>query len=589
MSLALTPAAHDGRIRSIGRYHPPMTDTAAARLAGLADAYWQAALASNPIAATALGDRRFDDRLDDPSPDAVEAHRGRLGALAANTGAIDPTVLSAKDRVTRSALLAQLERDRALADAGLATWAADPLEGPQVLALSLEAFQPIVTPDQAQAMVARWRAMGPWFDTHGENLRRERAAGRVAVRTPVEKVLDELDGSLAKTDEELPLLAPLAVAHPGWSPAQRTGFDHDLRAAVRDIVRPALQRYRAILRDEILPVARPDDRPGLAHVPGGAAAYEQLIAVHTSLPMRAQEIHEIGLDEVAQIDAELAVSGQRVLGTSDLPSIRRRLRSDPALHFGTRTEVFAKAETALARAREAIPDWFGILPKADCVVTAMGQHEEKHSTIAYYREPAIDGSRPGQYYINTSEPTTRPRYEAEALAFHEAIPGHHLQIAIGQELTDLPDFRRHTGPTAYVEGWGLYTERLSDEMGLYSADMDRIGILSFDAWRACRLVVDTGLHAFGWTRQRAIDFMIDHTALAENNVANEIDRYIVWPGQALAYKLGQREILRLRAEAKRDLGERFDIRGFHDALLGQGAVGLQTLGQIVREWVAATG
>jgi uncharacterized protein (DUF885 family) len=219
---------------------------------------------------------------------------------------------------------------------------------------------------------------------------------------------------------------------------------------------------------------------------------------------------------------------------------------------------------------------------ADCTVVRMSEHEEKHSTIAYYRQPAVDGSRPGQYYVNTYAPETRPRYEAEALAYHESIPGHHLQIAIAQELTDLPEFRKHLGPTAFFEGWGLYTERLSDEMGLYSGDLDRIGILSFDGWRACRLVVDTGIHALGWTRRQAIDFMTAHTALAPNNIANEIDRYIVWPGQALAYKIGQLEILRLRAESRAAAGARFDIRAFHDAVLGQGAVGLETLAEIVK-------
>jgi len=257
------------------------------------------------------------------------------------------------------------------------------------------------------------------------------------------------------------------------------------------------------------------------------------------------------------------------------------------MHFETRDEVREMAEISLARARAAIPAWFGILPVADCLVVVMPEHEERHSTIAYYRQPALDGSRPGQYAINTWEPTTRPRYEAQVLAYHEAIPGHHLQLAISQELTELPDFRRHDGPTAYVEGWGLYTERLSDEMGLYSGDLDRIGVLSFDAWRACRLVVDTGMHALGWTRQQAIDFMLEHTVLAANNVVNEIDRYIVDPGQALAYKIGQREILRLRAEAKATLGDRFDIRAFHDAVLGHGVVGLETLGEIVRDWTGS--
>ena len=200
----------------------------------------------------------------------------------------------------------------------------------------------------------------------------------------------------------------------------------------------------------------------------------------------------------------------------------------------------------------------------------------------------MDGTRPGQYFVNTSAPETRPRYEAEALAFHESIPGHHLQIAIAQELEGIPEFRRHLGPTAYVEGWGLYTERLSEEMGLYSGDLDRFGILSFDAWRACRLIVDTGMHAFGWTRGRAIDFVRTHTALGENNIANEVDRYIAWPGQALAYKTGQLEILRLRDEARAALGTGFDLRGFHDAVLGAGAVPLATLDGIVASWTDST-
>jgi uncharacterized protein (DUF885 family) len=247
----------------------------------------------------------------------------------------------------------------------------------------------------------------------------------------------------------------------------------------------------------------------------------------------------------------------------------------------------AVAEASLARANAAIPGWVGRLPTAPCIVVEMGPHEAAHSTIAYYRQPAADGTRPGSYYINTTAPETRPRYEAEVLAFHEAVPGHHLQIAIAQELEGLPAFRRLDGATAFVEGWGLYSERLSEEMGLLTGDLDRFGVLSFDAWRACRLVVDTGLHALGWSRDQAIDFMVDHTALAENNIANEVDRYLAMPGQALAYKLGQRELLRLRDSARDALGPRFDIRGFHDAVLGQGAPGLRTIGRTVERWIAA--
>jgi uncharacterized protein (DUF885 family) len=243
----------------------------------------------------------------------------------------------------------------------------------------------------------------------------------------------------------------------------------------------------------------------------------------------------------------------------------------------------------LARARRAIPRYFGRRPEAECEVVRIEAHEEKHSTIAYYRPPAADGSRPGRYYVNTSAPETRPRYEAEVLAYHESIPGHHLQIAIAQELSGLPAFRKHLGVTAFTEGWGLYTERLADEMGLYTADLDRIGVLSYDAWRACRLVVDTGMHAKGWTRRQAIDFMLANTALAENNIVNEVDRYIAWPGQALAYKVGQLEIRRLRADAEKRLGSRFDLRAFHDVVLGSGAVSLQTLRRLVEQFIGAVG
>ena len=322
------------------------------------------------------------------------------------------------------------------------------------------------------------------------------------------------------------------------------------------------------------------------YLPDGAECYRKMIRRHTSLDLPPQRIHEIGLAEVAHIRKEMQELGGKTLKTRDLREILRRLRDDPLLHFNTRDAVEAKAREALGRAQAATPRWFGVLPRKPCEVVRMGAHEEVNSTVAYYREPAMDGSRPGRYYINTYAPDTRPRYEAEALAFHEAVPGHHLQVALAQELTGLPEFRKHTGCTAFVEGWGLYAERLANEMGLYSSDMDRLGMLSYDAWRACRLVVDTGMHALGWSRKQAIDFMLQNTALAQNNIENEVDRYITWPGQALAYKLGQLEILRLREESKKRLGARFDIKAFHDCVLKNGPVGLGTLRETVEDCLA---
>ena len=282
----------------------------------------------------------------------------------------------------------------------------------------------------------------------------------------------------------------------------------------------------AFLVDELRPIARPDDRAGLARVPGGDAAYARLVRAHTTLDLAPEAIHAIGLEEIARIDAEFAGLGVPVLGTTGVAATLTRLRDDPALHFATRDEVRATAEDALRRANDAIGGWFGRLPQAPCEVVVMGDHEAPYSTIAYYRQPAADGSRPGQYFINTYEPETRPRYEAEALAFHEAIPGHHLQIAIAQELADC---RRSAGSAARprTSRAGRSTPSGSPtRWACTPADLDRIGDAAFDAWRASRLVVDTGLHALGWTRAEAIEFMLEHTALAENNIVNEVDRYI---------------------------------------------------------------
>ena len=542
-----------------------MTDLDLDRLA--AD-YWDAHLARHPTHATAIGDRRFDAFLTDDLPSGREAWAAALGGFEERLAKLDP----AADPVTRSALGEALRADRAFHEADLGSFTVDPMDGPQVDLLNIPSYQSVRTPAQAEALVARWRAMPGFLDTHAARLRASAADGRTGVRALVTKAVEQLDELLARPDAEWPLMEPATEAH---------AIRDDLLQVVRDEIRPAFARYRALLVDELAPNARPDDRPGLVHVPGGVEAYRAMARAHTSLDTPPEDVHAIGLREIERIDTEFIELGGRLLGTDGLAHTLRALRSDPALHFSSGEEIVAVAEASLARANAAIPEWFGRLPEAPCEVVRIPPHEEKHSTIAYYREPAADGSRAGQYYVNTYAPETRPRYEAEVLAFHESVPGHHLQIAIAQELAGLPAFRRFGGTTAYVEGWGLYTERLSEEMGLLSGETDRFGVLSFDAWRASRLVVDTGMHALGWTRREAIDFMAAHTALGENNIANEVDRYIAWPGQALAYKLGQLELLRLRAEARDRLGARFDIRAFHDAVLDGGALPLPALREAV--------
>ena len=544
------------------------TAAAPTALDRLADAYWEAFLRRNPTFATALGDRRFDDRLEDNSSEANDAWRALLDGFQLELADIGDE----GDSTTGAALADALRVDRAVLDADVAAFNVDPMNGPQVELLNIPSYQPIRSPAEADALLERWRAMPAYLDQAVADLRRGTAEGRTAVAMLCTKVVQQLDELLDKPDAEWPLADPAREA-----PEIRDR----LLEVIGQEIRPAFERYRAVIIDEIAPSARPDDRPGLSHIPGGGEAYRLLTRAHTSLDIVPEDVHAIGLAEIRRIDGEFVELGARLLGTDGLADTLRALREDPALHFTTREEIEASARASLERANAAIGDWFGRLPNARCEVVVMQAHEEKHSTIAYYRDPAADGSRPGQYYINTYAPETRPRYEAETLAFHESVPGHHLQLAIMQEVTELPAFRRFNGSTAYIEGWGLYSERLSEEMGLLSSDVARFGVLSFDAWRASRLVVDTGMHALGWTRQQAIDFMVEHTALGENNIANEVDRYISYAGQALAYKLGQLEILRLRSEARERQGDRFDIRRFHDAVLEQGALPLPVLRAVV--------
>lgn len=560
---------------------------ASAELGRLAEIYWEERLRADPFEATLTGDRRYDDRVPDLSPAARAADLRRLRELRARIAGEAGAVATPEDQVTHAALLAEIDADVARLECGLDEWTVDARSGPQVSLPDLARLQTVSTAAAAEAMAARWRRLGEYLDQQTANLRGALEQGRVAPRVGVTRVLRQLDALLASPVERSPLVPPAATPSASLPAATADRVRGDLVASVRETIVPAFARYRALLHGEILPRARDDDHAGLVHVPAGRACYDRLIQVHTSLRLGAEAVHATGLEEIARLRGEIAALGEKVFGVGDPAKLRARLGNDRKLHFATRDEVERAAAAALARANAAMPRWFGRLPKAACVVKRVEPYEERDTTIAYYRQPAIDGSRPGTYYVNTFEPATRPRFEAEALAFHEAVPGHHTQIAIAQELADLPTFRKHLGPNAFVEGWALYAERLADEMGLYSDDLDRLGRLSFEAWRAARLVVDTGLHALGWSRARAIGYLRDNTLLAENNVENEIDRYIAWPAQALAYKIGELEIRRLRGEAEATLGARFDIRAFHDAVLGSGAVALPALRGIVERWTAS--
>jgi uncharacterized protein (DUF885 family) len=524
-----------------------------------------------PTWATSLGDRRFDDRLSDISPAGYATERERRQDVLARAKTIDPSTLGSADRVTRRLLIEECETWIATDACRFEEWTVDPMGGPQTELLNLPELTPLRTKAEADAYVKRVQAMAPFLDQHVANLKRGLASGRTATVDAVMKTLAQLDRLAELPENDWTFFEPLRTPGAIGSKEDVARTEAAIATAIRDEVQPAFERYRTFLRTQVLPAARPQDKAGLVALPGSRECYSPAIRNHTSLELTPEELHALGKSEITRIRAELSALGQKVLGTSDVAEIQRRLRTDPAMQFKSAEQIEAKAREALTRAQAAVPKWFGVTPRAACEVRPMGMHEAPQSTIAYYQQPALDGSRPGIYKLNTYKPETRPRYEAEALAFHESIPGHHLQIAIAQEMGGLPEFRKHTGTTAYGEGWGLY----------------RIGILSFDAWRASRLVVDTGIHAFGWTRQQAIDYMMENTVLAANNIENEVDRYISWPGQAVAYKVGQLEMLRLRERAKQQLGQRFDIRAFHDVVLSQGAVTLPVLREQVEAWVAS--
>jgi uncharacterized protein (DUF885 family) len=561
---------------------------ASSALAGLAHDYWEARMRGDPVEATLLGDRRYDGLMPDPSDAAIAGEVAALEALRGRVAALDVESSGETDRVTRAALLGEIDNDLATRACRLDAFAVDPREGPQVMFQNLANLQTVTTPAQGRALVDRWRGFAPYLEVRMRVMRRALGEGRVAPRGGVERVLRQLDEWLGQPIESWIIMKPGQAEHVEWSADDRAALREGVAGAARAL-RPVLEAYRKLLHDELLPAARGDDRPGIRFVPDGEACYRRMIRVHTSLELSADEIHRIGLEENARIRAETVALGRQALGTGDHAEIQRRLRADRSLYFDSREAIVAKAEETLGRARASMSRWLGAPPRTPCEVRRVEPYEEKDTYIAYYRQPALDGSRPGAYYVNTYAPETRPRFEAEVLAFHESIPGHHIQIALAQELQGIPEFRRHLGVTAFVEGWALYTERLADELGLYSGPLDRLGMLSFDAWRASRLVVDTGLHHEGWSRAQAVAYMRENTLLEDNNIENEVDRYIGWPGQALAYKLGQREVWALRREAERRLGAAFDLAAFHDRLLGQGAVSLAVLRGVIERWIAAGG
>jgi uncharacterized protein (DUF885 family) len=549
-------------------------------------AHWEWMMAWAPTWATTLGDHRYDDRLAPRDAASIaRCHRERRELLA-QAARVPAASLDPDDNATWMLLVASLHGAAAPEVAAVHEWAVSSRGGLVDEISYLCEMHPLGTSSGGDALLGRLRASVAWIDDTIANLRIGLRAGRVAAREPVRRAIVQLDALFAQPTDAWAMAAPARATY-AWDSER---FARELLAIVDGAIAPALRRYRELLDREILPRGRTGAVEGLCGLKHGDIAYRAYVDMHIGTGQTPDELHAIGLREIARSDDAIASLGRALFGAPDLASTIARLRDDRSLYFADAPALVRTAGDGLARAKTAIPRFFGRLPVADCVMREIPAHEAPFTTIAYYREPHYDGSKPGEYFVNTYKPEVRPRFELEALTYHESIPGHHLQIAIAQELTELPLFRKLAGgSTAYIEGWALYTERLADEMGLYTGDLDRLGMHSYDAWRASRLVVDTGLHAMGWTRAQAEAFMLAHTALTPENISNEVDRYITDPGQALAYKVGQLAILELRGVAERTLGARFDLRAFHDALLKDGALTLPVLTQRMGDWLRDAG
>ena len=548
-------------------------------LTSAGDEYWQWVLRTEPTWATYLADPRYNDQLPRIGPSDVERQLSELRALQEKTRGIDAGGLDAAGRVTLGILGHLIASQIQEREHKFHQWNVDQMFGPQVWLLELLNYHPFKIEKDVLDLIVRFQAFPRYIDEHLMNLRQGLEEGRVAPRIAVSRVVGQLESLLATPPEKSPLALALDKR-----PASAAGLDARLLGSIKEAVYPAYAKYLEFLKTDYS--ARAREEVGVWSTAGGEAAYAFRVRHHTTTTLSPDELHEIGRQELRSILAEMEAIARKLGHGGDVKSFFAKLMADRANFWASREEILGHFERILAKCRAALPKAFGRLPRTECVVKSIEEYREKDCVAAFYYQPPEDLSRPGIFYANTYQPQSRLKCNNAALTAHEAVPGHHLQIALSVEMTGLPPFRRHGMFTAFVEGWALYTERLADELGLYEDDLERFGMLTYQAWRACRLVVDTGIHAKRWTRQQAIDFFKSNIALGDPEIVNEVDRYIIWPGQALAYKVGQREISRLRGEATRALGARFDLRAFHDEILRHGALPLTTLGEVVKDWVA---
>ena len=553
-----------------------------AELTAIIDDHWQWTLRQYPERRLEYGDRSGNDQWTDMSLDAFQRRYKDEGRFVQRLEQIEPATLSADAQVNRAMLLRQLRDNLTEYEDGLYLIALDMRSGPQHRHSMVDTL-PMESAQDHEDWLNRLRGLPEQLSQYQALLSEGISRDRTQAQIVMSRVPSQIANLITDQASESPFYRAFATMPEEIDPDTQSSLQSAAATVIDEQVNPALQALLAFLESDYLPAARP---PGIGTLPGGKQVYSRLAQHFTTTELTPDEIHEIGLREVARIRGEMEAVIDTVGFEGDIAAFNEVLRTDPQFYYETPEALLEGYQAVSKRLDPGLVNLFGKLPRAPYGVRPIPDEEAPDTTTAYYMRPAIDGSRPGWYYVNLYQPEVRPKFEMEVLSVHESVPGHHLQISLAQELTGLPEFRRNGGFTAFIEGWGLYSERLGYDMGLYKDPYSRYGQLVYDMWRAVRLVVDTGIHYFGWSRQKAIDYFIANAAKSEADIINEIDRYIGWPGQALAYKIGQMKMLELRGEAETALGEDFDIRTFHDHMLSAGALPLDILERRMDVWLA---
>jgi uncharacterized protein (DUF885 family) len=545
---------------------------------------WDYTMQQNPTWASSLGDRRWNDRWDDKSLAAIERdHQHGLGVLE-KLKHINRAQLSAADQLNYDLFQKDYEQDAA---EHKYRWYLVPLNqrgGPQT-DNELSDLLRFDTVKDYEDWLARLKAFPAYLDQNMDLMREGIKVRMVHPKVIMQRIPAQIDKQIVDDPEKSEFYKPFREMSKNVPAADQERLRSGAKQAIAEGVVPAFQKFKKFFVEEYYPACF--DQVGAWQMPMGQEMYAARARRFTTTDLTPQQIHEIGLKEVARIRAEMQAVMDQVGFKGTRQEFFTYLRTDPKFYYKTGDELL-EAYRALAKTIDPkLVKEFKTLPRTPYGVEPIPMAAAPDTTTAYYNQPAADGSRAGTFYVNLYKPEARPKWEMMALSLHESVPGHHLQIARAQELGEIPNFRRYGGYTAFVEGWGLYAESLGEDMGLYKDPYDKFGQLTYEMWRAVRLVVDTGMHSMKWERKKAIDYFMDNAAKQELDVTNEIDRYIAWPGQALAYKIGELKFKELRARAKKELGEQFDVREFHDVLLGSGAVPLDIAERNVNAWIAA--